>query len=85
VESWRLGVISGGPYRWVRHPNYAAVFVEMLALPLIHTAWLTSLLGGAAHLWVLRRRIALEEQMLLADPAYRAAMGAKPRFVPYLF
>jgi methyltransferase len=85
VESGRLGVISGGPYRWVRHPNYAAVFVEMLALPLIHTAWLTSLLGGAAHLWVLRRRIALEEQMLLADPAYRAAMGAKPRFVPYLF
>ena len=31
----QLGVVAAGPYRWVRHPNYTAVFVEMLALPLI--------------------------------------------------
>lgn len=85
MASTRLGVVTTGPYRWVRHPNYVAVFVELLTLPLIHTAWLTALWGSAAHLGVLRRRMALEEAVLLADPAYRSAMGPKPRFLPSLF
>jgi methyltransferase len=82
VDSLELGVVSRGPFRWSRHPNYLAVFVELLAVPLIHTAWLTALLGGLAHIWVLRRRIAVEEAVLLANPGYRAAMGHKPRFIP---
>ena len=85
MDSAGLGVITGGPYRWVRHPNYSAVFVEMLALPLIHTAWLTATIGTALHAWVLAGRIAAEERVLLADPAYRAAMSAKPRFLPHVF
>ena len=85
MASTGLGVVTGGPFRWVRHPNYAAVYVELLALPLIHTAWLTAVWGGVAHLWVLRQRVAVKEVVLLADPAYRAAMGPKPRFVPKLF
>src|ERR1700676_146136 len=36
MNSTKLGVITTGPFRYVRHPNYAAVFVEMLFLPLIH-------------------------------------------------
>ena len=85
MDSAQLGIVTTGPYRWVRHPNYSAVFVEMLALPLIHTAWITALVGTLAHAWVLRGRIAAEEQILLATPEYRTAMGAKPRFVPFLF
>jgi hypothetical protein len=68
----------------VRHPNYAAVFVQVTALPLIHTAWLTAVIGGAVHAWLLSRRIKLEESVLLADPVYRAAMGNRPRVVPAL-
>jgi methyltransferase len=82
MGSTRLGVVTGGPFRFIRHPNYVAVYVELLALPLVHTAWLTALAGGLLHALVLRRRIALEESVLLADPAYRAAMGGKPRFLP---
>ncbi|MFL5801366.1 MAG: isoprenylcysteine carboxylmethyltransferase family protein [Roseiflexaceae bacterium] len=82
MDSIALGVVAHGPYRWVRHPNYLAVFAELLALPLIHSAWLTALLGGLAHIWVLRQRITVEEEVLLADPAYRAAMGHKARFIP---
>jgi methyltransferase len=85
MDSTRLGVVTTGPYRWVRHPNYTAVFTEMLALPLIHTAWITAAVGSAAHAWVLRGRVAAEERVLLADPSYRAAMAAKPRFLPHLF
>ena len=82
MDSTRQGVVDTGPYRWVRHPNYVAVFVELLALPLVHTAWITALLGSAAHLFVLRARIDAEDRVLLANPEYAARMGAKPRFLP---
>jgi methyltransferase len=82
MESTSLGVVTGGPFRWIRHPNYLAVFVELLALPLVHAAYLTALAGGALHLWVLWHRIRAEEAVLLADPTYRTTMGRKPRFVP---
>jgi methyltransferase len=85
MGSTHLGVVTSGPFRWIRHPNYVAVFVELLALPLVHTAWITALLGSALHVLVLRRRIALEETVLLADPGYRAAMAGKPRFLPRLW
>jgi methyltransferase len=85
MDSARLGVITSGPYRWVRHPNYSAVFAEMLSLPLIHTAWLTAAVGTTLHAWVLRGRIVAEERVLLANPAYRTAMESKPRFLPGLF
>ncbi|HEX3371352.1 MAG TPA: isoprenylcysteine carboxylmethyltransferase family protein, partial [Candidatus Acidoferrales bacterium] len=63
VDSTRLGVIVSGPFRFVRHPNYAAVFAEMLALPLIHTAWITALAGSIAHVVVLRQRLSTEERV----------------------
>jgi methyltransferase len=85
VNSTCLGVIASGPFRYVRHPNYAAVFVEMLALPLIHTAWITALVASAAYAVVLSQRVAIEESLLFADPEYRTAMSAKPRFLPGLF
>jgi hypothetical protein len=84
VDSIGLGVVTDGPFRFVRHPNYAAVFVELIALPLIHTAWVTALCGGVAHIWVLSRRLAVEDAVLLADPRYRSLMGRKPRFLPKL-
>jgi methyltransferase len=36
------GAVRRGPYRWLRHPNYLAVVVEGIALPLVHTAWITA-------------------------------------------
>ena len=82
MGSMSMGVISTGPFRYVRHPNYVAVFVELAALPLVHGAWLTALGASILHVMILRRRIALEEQVLLADASYRQIMGPKPRFVP---
>jgi methyltransferase len=85
MDSTRLGVITSGPFRYVRHPNYAAVFVEMIALPLIHTAWITALVGAVAHVIVLVLRLSTEERVLFANPDYAAAMSSKPRFLPGLF
>ena len=85
MASSRVGVVTSGPYRWVRHPNYVAVVIELFALPMIHTAWLTALAGTLANLEILRRRLRVEDGVLMADPSYRSTMGGKPRFVPKFF
>lgn len=85
MDSTKLGVVTTGPFRYVRHPNYAAVFLEMFFLPLIHSAWITAVAGSVAHAVVLSQRLSTEEKVLFSDPAYRAAMASKPRFVPGLF
>jgi methyltransferase len=84
VRSMPLGVVTAGPYRFVRHPNYVAVFFELLALPLVHGAYLTAAAGTLLHLLILRRRVSLEESVLMADEGYRRAFADKPRFVPFL-
>lgn len=63
--------IASGPFRFLRHPNYLAVIVELAALPLIHAAWLTALLFGIANALLLRVRIGVEDAALVrwAKPA----------------
>jgi methyltransferase len=82
MDSAAFGVVTSGPFRSIRHPNYVAVFLELLALPLIHTAWITALAGSAAHLWVLSKRLAVEEAVLARHANYRSLMLDKPRFLP---
>jgi methyltransferase len=85
MESSRVGVVSSGPYHWVRHPNYVAVVMEIFSLPMIHTAWITAVVGTLADLEILRRRIKVEDSFLMSNPAYRISMGEKPRFLPRVF
>lgn len=77
-------VVAAGPYRLVRHPNYAVVIGELALLPLAHGAWVTCLVVSALNALVLARRIPAEERVLDAVPGYRAVMGGKPRFLPRL-
>ena len=57
-------LVSGGPYRWMRHPNYLAVVVEIAALPLVHGAWGTAIAFSLLNLLVLRVRLSVEEAAL---------------------
>lgn len=62
-----LRLVTRGPYRWLRHPNYVAVVVELAALPLVHTAWVTAVVFSAANAVLLARwRIPVEERALSA-------------------
>jgi methyltransferase len=58
------GRVVNGPYRWMRHPNYVAVVVEGVCLPLVHTAWLTCASFTIANAFVLRSRIRTENSAL---------------------
>lgn len=68
-------LVTSGPYRWLRHPNYVAVVVEGVALPLVHTAWVTAAVFTVANAALLRTRIRCEEAALreLAGPSAATA------------
>jgi methyltransferase len=53
-----------GIYRYLRHPNYLGVELEIVAAPLVHSAYLTSAVFGVANALLLRDRIRREEQAL---------------------
>ncbi|MEU3450846.1 isoprenylcysteine carboxylmethyltransferase family protein [Streptomyces thermolilacinus] len=59
-----LPLVAGGPYRWLRHPNYVAVVVEGLALPLVHGAWVTATVFTLANAALLAVRVRCEEAAL---------------------
>ena len=56
--------VSGGPYRLMPHPNYVAVVAEGIALPLVHTAWITALTFTVLNAVLLNRRIGVENSAL---------------------
>jgi methyltransferase len=57
-------LVQGGPYRFFHHPNYVAVVAEGIALPLVHTAWLTALCFTVANAILLTVRIRVENSAL---------------------
>jgi methyltransferase len=57
-------LVHRGPYRWLHHPNYVAVVAEVVALPLVHSAWLTAIAFTTANAAVLTVRIRTENRAL---------------------
>jgi methyltransferase len=71
-ERWhvRIWVVPGmplvrsGPYRWLRHPNYLAVVVELVAIPMLFGAWRTAIAVSALNAFAIAIRIRAEERAL---------------------
>jgi methyltransferase len=71
-ERWtvRVMVLPGvplvrrGPYRFMRHPNYVAVLIELIAAPLLFGAWRTAIAATALNLVALAIRVRVEERAL---------------------
>lgn len=59
-----LARVTGGPYRLFTHPNYVAVVAEGVALPLVHSAWLTALVFTVVNAALLTVRIRAENDAL---------------------
>lgn len=56
--------VTGGPYRFFSHPNYVAVVSEGIALPLVHSGWITAVVFTALNAMLLRTRIRTENAAL---------------------
>jgi methyltransferase len=56
--------VVGGPYRFLTHPNYVAVAVELLAIPLIGGALVTAALAALGNGLLMALRIPAEERAL---------------------
>ena len=92
-RSWNVRVVGGqdypivsdGPYRFIRHPNYLVVMLELLFIPLIYKLTFSAALLTLGNLIVLSIRIPTEERMLYQNEAWVRQMAHKPRFLPGLF
>ncbi len=57
-------LVTKGPYKYVRHPNYIAVITEIAVIPLIFSCYITATVFSLFNLILLRRRIMIEESAL---------------------
>ncbi len=76
--------VTRGIYRYLRHPNYLGVVLEIAALPLMHSAWRSAVVFSLANAVLLAVRIRKEEHALSANGGYDEALGRLPRLWPSL-
>jgi methyltransferase len=69
-------------YRYIRHPNYLGVILEIAAVPLLHSAFITAIVYSILNLLLLRVRIQAEERALQETGPYTSLFRNKPRFLP---
>lgn len=81
----QLTPVTTGPYRVIRHPNYLAVILEFLALPMALGARRSCLVLSLANLGVLACRVRAEERLLDRHPGYRRAFAGRARLIPGVF
>ena len=57
-------LVRRGPYRWIRHPNYVIVVLEIALLPLAFGAWQIAIIFSIANFAILGWRLRLENRAL---------------------
>ena len=67
-----MALVTSGPYRFLRHPAYVGVTLELLAAPLLFGAWRTAIVVGALNALALFIRIRAEERALRGSGASTA-------------
>ncbi|MCM3719705.1 isoprenylcysteine carboxyl methyltransferase family protein [Fictibacillus phosphorivorans] len=75
-------VVAKGPYRFIRHPNYLVVSLELLVIPLIFGAFVSAIIFTVLNILMLRVRIPTEEKALMELTDYENRHGQKQRFFP---
>ncbi len=60
----KVVMIKKGPYKYMKHPNYLIVFVELFTIPAMFGAYITAILFPILHLLLLTIRIPAEDRAL---------------------
>jgi methyltransferase len=80
-----LKPVTQGPYRWIRHPNYLSMTLELIALSFMHSVYLSGMIVTVLCIVAVITRISREEATLMQVPAYREAMKDKARLIPGIY
>lgn len=75
-------VVSEGIYRYLTHPNWLGVILEIAAIPLIHGAYVTAIIFSVANALLMSKRIQTEEAALAMDSNYAVIFAKRSRFIP---
>jgi len=78
------GLVTTGPYRFLRHPIYASILMFILAAAQSHLTWLNFCLALVATAAVAVRIVAEERFLVKQYPEYRAYAARTRRIVPFL-
>ena len=78
------GLVTTGPYAYIRHPIYAAILLFMLAAVATHLSVLNMALGAAAITGVMMRVLAEERLVTERYPEYVTYASRTKRFIPLL-
>lgn len=87
---WNIAVLvlpgvpaeAGGPFRFLKHPNYLAVIAEGVVVPLMHSAYFTAAAFSVLNAWLLGVRIRCEESALRTHSDYNGRLGDRHRLLP---
>jgi protein-S-isoprenylcysteine O-methyltransferase Ste14 len=79
------GLMTKGPYRFIRHPIYTAACVICLAGILAHPSIVSITLGALLFVGTLMRMLTEERLVTERYPAYREYARVTKRMVPYVF
>jgi protein-S-isoprenylcysteine O-methyltransferase Ste14 len=78
-------LVKEGPFRWMRHPAYSSMILEILSIALLLRSWWTTVFVYAVFLPTLFARIRIEETALIEKfgEAYRQYRRQVPAILPY--
>lgn len=73
-------IVKKGPYKYLRHPNYTIVILEILVIPMLFQAYWTAVIFTILNVWMLSVRIPLEEKALMNETNYMEQFKEISRF-----
>lgn len=75
-------VVTKGPYRFIKHPNYLVVSIELMVVPMMFGAYITAGLFTLLNVLMLSIRIPAEEKALQELTEYEGSFESSNRFLP---
>lgn len=79
------GLVTSGPYRYIRHPIYTALSLFSVAGVVAHWSWASGVLGGLVVGCALLRIFSEEVMVTARYPEYRLYAATTWRMIPYVF